>query len=211
MLEAETRYLPLHSELGTSPLKPFNLGTNNNNRPVNAPPDGRQQTTFAEVFAAKQEEKRPDTADGNGGQNNNNQAYESSNKHYQNQQNVYNIQQQYQHHAGYDNIDVQQQSNTRYSNSQGQNKRMAANFLPAKSESRPQEHMKKRSVSPVTKAQEFLSESDMDSVVEDTQSSLELKLLKALIASRQNRKSARKSVQDGASNYSQDISSSPYR
>ena len=65
MLEAETRYLPLHSELGTSPLKPFNLGTNNNNRPVTAPPDGRQQTTFAEIFAAKQEEKRPDTADGN--------------------------------------------------------------------------------------------------------------------------------------------------
>ena len=207
MLEAETRYLPLHSELGTSPLKPFNLGANNNNRPVNSSPDSRQQTTFAEIFAAKQEEKRPDAADGNGGHNNNNQPYDPSNKHFQNQQNVYNK----QHHAGYEHLDLQQQSNTRYSNSQGQNKRIAANFLPAKSESRPQEHIKKRSLSPVTKAQEFLSESDMDSVVEDTQSSLELKLLKALIASRQNRKSARKSVQDGGSNYSQDISSSPYR
>ena len=206
MLEAETRYLPLHAELGTTPLKPFDLGTNNNNRPVTATPDGRQQTTFAEIFAAKQEEKCSSTADRNAHNNNRNEpVYEQSNHHYENQQNMYSKQE-----TVYDRLDLHhQQSNARHS--QVQNKRLAANFMPLTSESRPQAHVKKRSVSPVTKAQDFLSgESDLDSLAEDTQSSLELKLLKALIASRKGRKSTRKSVQDGATVYSQDISLSPY-
>ena len=207
MLEAETRYLPLHSELGLSPLKPFNLGVNN--RPLTAPPEGRQQVTFAEINAAKQEEKRPKTANREEHNNNHNEQYNPTNHHHQSQQNMCNIQQ-----TGYDRLDLKQQhGNSRHS--QAQNKRLAANFVPPKatiSESRPQSHMKKRSVSPVTKAQEFQTEdSDVDGIADDTQSSLELKLLKALIANRKNKKSTRRSVQDGAVVYSQDVGSSPYR
>ena len=214
MLEAETRYLPLHSEFSVSPLKPFSIATNNNS-PVSGPQDSRQQTTLAEVFASKQDEKRSNVTDRSCSANNNNRSdpSESANSRlYQNQQNALNSHQQYQYQGGYHSVDPQQQNNSsRYNTNQGQNKRMAANFLPSKSESQPQEHTKKRSVSPVTKAQEFFTESDIDSAVEDTQSSLELKLLKALLANRQSKRSARKSVQDGATNYAQDISSSPYR
>ncbi len=207
MLEAETRYLPLHSELSMSPLKPFNIaGTN---RPMTAPPDARQNqvptTTFAEIYAAK-DDRRPLTAEQGGRQDPHG---------VQSQQHQY---QQYAMHnspqSGYDRLDLQQQSNVRPST--GQTRRMAANFAPPKatiSESRPQPHQKKRPVSPLTKAQEFLTEeSDQDSITDDTQATLELKLLKALLASRKNKKSSRKSVPDGA--IFQDNNSavtSPYR
>ncbi len=199
MLEAETRYLPLHSELGVSPTRPFSL-VPGETRPVTAPPDGRHHTTFAEVFAG-----RPKTADRD---ERNNNIRDPTYHHYQDQLNALNARRGGV--PGEDAFVLPQQQAYVSQSANVQHRRLAANFLPPKvsaQDSPPQPHAKRRAASPVTRAQQLLpDDSDLDSVADDTTSTLELKLLKALIASRKNRKSVRKSAQDGSVAASHDAS-----
>ena len=128
MLEAETRYLPLHSELGLSPLGPLQPAAGE--RPVTAPPGQQTTSTFAEVFAGR-EERRPRTADRD--DRNNNSARlaraEPANYHFQNQMNMYNVQK-----TGYDRLNLQgEEVNARYSPS-AENRRLAANVLSSASD-----------------------------------------------------------------------------
>ena len=144
MLDAETRYLPLPSDLNMSPLVPFNL------RPSTAP----GVTTGGAAGGETSDPPRPGTAG------------------------------------------ARQHSRSR----------IAANFpttgatstnkptvKPTRSELQPQSHMSKRAASPVTtKALEFID----DSEVTDQSASLELKVLKAILASRNKKQksSGKKSV-----------------
>ena len=88
--------------------------------------------------------------------------------------------------------------------------RLAANFgnvdagaagasvvRPTPSDSQPQPHARKRAASPVTRALDILDcDSESDSNVSDnTHASLELKLLKAILADRKTKKAIRKSLQ----------------
>lgn len=112
-------------------------------------------------------------------------------------------------------------SGLRPSTAPGKN-RIAANFThsdqdlvrPTPSESQPQPHTRKRAVSPVTKAMDLLEcDSESDGNVSDA--TLELKLLKALLADRKTKKALQKSLQQQQlqSQASTDVSlsSSPYR
>ncbi len=178
--------------MSLSPLKPFVLPNHTkDNRPVTAPPAATKHTSpVSQLLVPPSDEQRPVTAQDGGRANRNRMAANFATGGGGGGG------------GGAGGVGV---------SSSGLSPKAAQQVKPTPSESRPQSHAKKRSQSPLSRGQDFLEESDTDNVSESSYASLELKLLKAILASRKSsKKSSRKYYQEGVSD-SGTVSASPYR
>ena len=203
LLDCETRYLPLHSELSMSPLHPFNL-----ERPRTAPAATDKPQSVSSRVVAQPDSNRPST------------AHPGAHRH----QSRYEQYDSRPIKAGAQGRQSRLAANFGSALVSQQEEGQGEVVKPTPSDQQPQAHTRKRSQSPLTRAIEMLDlDSDMDSKSDNGNTALELKLLKALLANRKSKKEARRShdhrdmskshdpVSDGQSSVSASMSSSPYK